>query len=131
MSSQGAVAGLREMLAGMKPCLFEDHGWQFVESSNEKVGQAPFAIINEAEGTTDVVPYDEAEEVPVFARITLEVHSSLEGVGLTAQVAGVLADAGIACNVIAGFYHDHLFVPWDSRDDALGLLEQLSKDARR
>ena len=41
----------------------------------------------------------------------LQVHSALDGVGLTAAVAGALAAAGIACNVIAAFHHDHLFVP--------------------
>jgi hypothetical protein len=44
-------------------------------------------------------------------RITLTVPSALDGVGLTAAVATALADAGIPCNVVAAFHHDHLFVP--------------------
>jgi len=47
-------------------------------------------------------------------------------VGLTAAVAGALAEAGIACNVVAGFHHDHLFVPWERREDALAILSDLS-----
>jgi hypothetical protein len=35
-------------------------------------------------------------------------------VGLTAA----LADRGISCNVIAGVYHDHLFVPDDRAEEA-------------
>jgi hypothetical protein len=45
---------------------------------------------------------------------------------LTAAVAGALAERGIACNVVAGFHHDHLFVPWGRRDEALVLLQRLS-----
>jgi hypothetical protein len=55
------------------------------------------------------------------------VHSALDGVGLTAAVASVLAERGIACNVVAGFHHDHLFVPWERREEALEALASLSK----
>jgi hypothetical protein len=47
-------------------------------------------------------------------------------VGLTAAFAAALAREGISCNVIAGLHHDHLFVPWDRRDDALRALEALA-----
>ncbi len=62
----------------------------------------------------------------MFAWITLTVHSSLEAVGLTAAVANTLASAGIACNVLAGFHHDHLLVPIDRVDDAMAALSRLS-----
>jgi len=55
------------------------------------------------------------------------VHSALEGVGLTAAVTSALADMGIACNVVAGFHHDHLFVPWQRREEALDALRRLSQ----
>ena len=61
-----------------------------------------------------------------WARITLGVQSSLAAVGLTARVATVLAERGIAANVIAGCHHDHVFVPWDRRDEALQALRGLS-----
>jgi hypothetical protein len=61
--------------------------------------------------------------------ITLEVRSSLAAIGLTAAVAGVLADADIACNVVAGTRHDHLFVPQDQADQAMALLEALQRRA--
>ncbi len=88
-------------------------------------GEAPpgaFALIREEEGITAILP----EERGDFARITLTVHSALEGVGLTAAVAGALAEWGIACNVVAGFHHDHLFVPWKRREEALDVLQRLS-----
>ena len=61
-----------------------------------------------------------------FAWITLDVHSALDAVGLTAAVAGALAERGIACNVVAGFHHDHLFVPVDRAGDAIDALDALS-----
>ena len=62
-----------------------------------------------------------------WARITLGVQSSLAAVGLTARVATILAERGIAANVIAGYHHDHVFVPWDRRDEALQALRALSQ----
>ena len=85
------------------------------------------ATIGEREGLTVVVPVSVAEKhglatTPLFAWLTLTVYSSLEAVGLTAEVSRVLADAGIACNVLAGFHHDHLLVPWADRERALEAL---------
>ena len=61
--------------------------------------------------------------------ITLRVHSALEAVGLTAAVSATLANGGLSCNVVAGFYHDHLFVPHDSAGQAVKLLEDLVQQA--
>ena len=121
--SGAPVGDLAGMLAGMAP-LLDVRRWAFAVVD----GGAPdgaFAIIREDEGTTAIVP-DPAGD---FARITLTVHSALDGVGLTAAVAGALAEQGIACNVMAGFHHDHLFVPWQRRDDALAALAALSTGA--
>ena len=110
------------MLAGMAPVL-DGRAWFFVVVEGEPPADA-FAVIREEEGTTAILP-GECAGMP-FARITLTVHSALEGVGLTAAVSGALAEAGIACNVVAGYHHDHLFVPWDRRDEALAVLRRLS-----
>jgi hypothetical protein len=87
----------------------------------------PVATIREAEGLTLVLDRTAADgaELPydfVAAWLTLEVHSALDVVGLTAEVSGRLADGGISCNVIAGYFHDHLFVPVDRAGEALALL---------
>ncbi len=89
------------------------------------------AIVREQEGVTCVVtratadaqgwPYDF-----VAGWITLQVHSALEAVGLTAAVSRALTDGGVSCNVIAGYFHDHLLVPVDRVDDAVRALEALS-----
>ncbi len=117
---EGPVSDLAGMLAGMAPAL-DAHEWGFLVVESEPPSDA-FAVIREDEGTTAIV----AQEGGGFARITLTVHSALDGVGLTAAVSTALAQQGIACNVVAGFHHDHLFVPWARRDEALAILQRLA-----
>ncbi len=102
---------------------------EFVFATTERELPAEARIV-EREGTTLVLRRADAEAAglafeAVFAWITLEVHSSLEAIGLTAAVSSVLADAGIPCNMLAGYYHDHLLVPSDRAEEALGLLRGL------
>jgi hypothetical protein len=91
----------------------------------------PLACFVEPEGLTLVLTQESADlqDLPyqgTFHCISLQVHSSLEAVGLTAAVASKLATHGISANVIAGFYHDHVFVSSLRSDHALRLLESLS-----
>lgn len=123
MSGSAPVGDLAVMLAGMAP-LLDARRWAFVVTGDAPPEDA-FAVIREDEGTTAILP-DPAGD---FARITLMVHSALDGVGLTAAVAGALAVRGIACNVVAGFHHDHLFVPWERREEALAILQHLAAAA--
>ena len=134
----GFVSDLQSMLAQMEPVLaHEPYRFLGLPGEDADAGwvENPFAMIREDEGVTYIVPADMAGMVEGgedhFARITLQVKSALEGVGLTAAVATGLASEGIACNVIAAFNHDHLFVPWPRREDALTILSKLSDDARR
>jgi hypothetical protein len=60
------------------------------------------------------------------AWITLGVTSALEAVGLTAAVATALTQDNISCNVIAGFHHDHLFVPIGNAQAAMTALAALA-----
>ncbi|WP_300242319.1 ACT domain-containing protein [Pseudomonas sp.] len=87
----------------------------------------------EREGLTVILPRQQAERLGlafdyVAAWITLNVHSALEAVGLTAAFAGALGQAGISCNVIAGFYHDHLFVGQADAQRAMQVLQKLAAD---
>lgn len=89
----------------------------------------PIVSVAEEEGVTLVLRKEDADQLGlsydyVAGWITLRVHSSLHAVGLTAVVAGEVARAGVSCNVVAGFYHDHLFVP---REDAAQVLMLLNK----
>lgn len=120
MTGAEPVGDLAGMLAGMAPML-DARRWGFMPVDGDPPAGA-FALVHEDEGTTAIAPQDSGE----FARITLMVHSALDGVGLTAAVAGALAEAGIACNVVAAFHHDHLFVPWKRRGEALDILQRLA-----
>lgn len=92
-------------------------------------GLRPIGWFEEAEGQTLIAAADALAEAGFqqpggWARITLTVHSSLEAVGLTATIATALAKEGISANVVAAYYHDHVFVPWDRRHDAVAILER-------
>ncbi|HSC01196.1 MAG TPA: ACT domain-containing protein [Burkholderiaceae bacterium] len=94
----------------------------------------PVATFRESEGLTLVVEEARAlaAGLPVRFRaawLTLTVASGLHDVGLTAAVTGALAEAGIACNVVAAVHHDHLFVPAEQVDAALAALDALQRGA--
>ena len=96
--------------------------------------QKAVGIFREKEGVTMIISRELADEMnqqyeTVFSWITLEVHSSLEAVGLTAAFSGALADAGISCNVIAAYYHDHIFVPQQDARKAMQVLGTLTEAA--
>ena len=128
----GSVTDLKAMISGMDPALC-DTPYCFQPLSDARfIPDTAFALIREAEGAACILPHTAAATgAAQFARITLKVHSDLEAVGLTAAVSGALATSGIACNVVAGLYHDHLFVPWDQREHALQLLQRISREAHR
>lgn len=92
----------------------------------------PIATFIELEGLTLVLEKEAAEQAKlsfdsVFKQITLTVHSSLDAVGLTAAIAEKLSSKGISANVIAAYYHDHIFVPKDKVKDAIDALNELSE----
>lgn len=95
-----------------------------------RLGDGIEALIAEAEGVTAIATVERAraEGWPFdfeAAWLTLEVHSALGAVGLTAAVSAALTAEGIACNVVAAFHHDHLLVPADRATDAIACLEAL------
>ena len=95
----------------------------------------PIMMFREDEGLTLVVSTEDAARAGLASEtamgwITLEVQSSLVGVGLTAAVSTALAAAGISCNVVAAYHHDHVFVPASMTDAAVAILHALS-NARR
>ena len=126
---------LLTLIAQMSPSL-DGQVWAFVsvdDVPSEYVAEHALATFRETEGTTLIVPWDRAEEFEVcsepMARITLNIHSSLEAVGLTAAVSQALASEAISANVVAGFYHDHIFVPQTAGERAVACLTLLSAAA--
>jgi len=120
---------LVQLLATMRPVV---RAGEFVFVSSAAPLSVPsLATIAEDESTTYVLDRTDADTLGlhyefVAGWITLQVHSSLAAVGLTAAVSGSLTEVDISCNVLAGFYHDHLLVPIDRLADALQTLEALA-----
>lgn len=89
-------------------------------------------MFQEREGTTLILPVTAAKHANLqfegyYRCITCEVHSSLDAVGMTAAMSTALGNAGISANVVAAYYHDHIFVPAEKVDVALDVLTSLSK----
>ncbi len=127
------IRDLRKLLTSLEPSLdAEEYGFCSVPAAIEPPADLdPFATVREPEGLTLVVSAESARRAGLafegpFRLISLTVYSSLEAVGLTAAVARALADAGISANVIAGYHHDHIFVPADRAQDAMAALERLA-----
>lgn len=107
-------------------CTFQDHCLP--------VDFSPICTFRESEGLTAIVERSQAvrAKVPFIFEaklITLTVHSSLEAIGFLAMISSALAKAGIPCNAVAAFHHDHLFIPVNRADDAFSLLEALSQSS--
>jgi hypothetical protein len=129
---------LGKLLSSMQPVLGESE-YVFVsldKDSPVSVAQLePLGTFYEKEGLTVIVlkTHADALGIPyqgVFQCITLNVHSSLDAVGLTATVSSALASQGISANVVAAYYHDHIFVPIIKAHQALSCLLKLARDSK-
>lgn len=127
------IQELEKLLLSMSPKLHEP---EFVFCSvpgklSDYLALEPVATFSEQEGLTLVLKKSIAQKAGLafdstFKQITLTVHSSLEAVGLTAAVATKLTEKGISANVIAAYYHDHIFVQTSKAQAALSALQELS-----
>lgn len=127
-------SNLETLIASMHPVL-RDGTFVFVSVDPAEARTIPAeAMVTEAEGATLVLRQEDADARGlayeyVASWITLEVHSSLAAVGLTAAFSAALGDAGISCNVLAGYHHDHLLVAAADAQRALQALQDLSSHA--
>ena len=121
------------MIAGMDPVLDPaEYCFAVVPEGyrSRRIAEVALASFLEDEGFSFILTPDWARAFDLqvgdlYRRITLTVNSALDGVGLTAAVSGRLAGAGIACNMVAAFHHDHVFVPSADAEEALRLLREL------
>lgn len=125
---------LNKLIATMQPSLAE-HCYVFGTIASGELAEVikydPISIFQEQEGLTVILTKEKAEalQMPysgVFKCITLNVHSSLDAVGLTAAVASQLTHYNISANVVAAYYHDHIFVSVKDADTALMALKELA-----
>ncbi|MGP4862793.1 ACT domain-containing protein [Psychrobacter sp. T6-5] len=127
------ITDVNELLGSMQSALV-DESFVFCTVKGQLadyIALDPIAMFRESEGLTLVLSQTAADKAvfdyeSVFRQITLTVHSSLEAVGLTAAVSTALAAKNISANVIAAYYHDHVFVPCAQAEQALLALEALS-----
>jgi len=126
---------LNTLIAHMRPML-DPEPYVFctfvTKSMVELADYEPIGLFAETEGMTAILPVERARELGLgdaewFRRITLTVHSSLEAVGLTAAVSAALTRKGISANVVAAFFHDHVFVPEEHAEQALDALRDLAQ----
>ena len=128
-----------QMISGMTPVL-QPSIFVFITTQDRDLIEALFSdavsIFREDEGVSMLIPIELAKKsrlkVDQLMRcITLNVYSSLEGVGLTAVVSSALGDNGISCNMVAAFHHDHVFLPSGQCDLAMEVLTSLQNEAAK
>ena len=132
----GGEKQLKVLVQNMNPKLNEgNYVFVVVNDLNTIDRTKTICEIKEQEGTTVVLEKEIADQYKlnydyVASWITLTVHSSLEAVGLTALFSSALAKHNISCNVIAGYYHDHIFLDKKDAEKAMAILTDLSKSHR-
>lgn len=125
------MTNLNEMLRHLNPVLHpQELVFCTLSSFDDQVFEQCLAMFREEEGVTLVLPASVAKESHyafdgTYRRITLQVHSSLDAVGLTAAFSKALTEEDISANVIAAFYHDHIFVPSLDAERAMKALLRL------
>lgn len=130
-----AVKDLNLLLRTMQPVLNEGaYCFATLPDSIALPLQDIIASVREREGLSVVVREETARRYGLecgfcAAWITLNVHSDLAAVGLTAAFSAALGDAGISCNVVAGNCHDHIFVPHAQAQAALQVLLDLQQNS--
>ena len=121
---------LKSLIQNLSPRLNSGDYVFCLDDGTVPASDAVLGSFLEQEGRTLVLLEQRAKQMglqyeAVLSWITLDVYSSLQAVGLTAHVSSALAEQGIACNVIAGYHHDHLFVPRQDSSRAMEILNAL------
>lgn len=121
------IKELQTLLANVDPVL-DERSFVFCTfpdfNSDDICRLNPIGMFQEKEGVTLIITKQQAidshiDYESVYKLISLNVHSSLDAVGLTAAFSAKLAEKNISANVVAAYYHDHIFVPEEKAEQAL------------
>lgn len=135
--AQSGIKDLSQILKTLSPKL-RDEDYVFCTFEDGEYGNYlplnPIASFKEKEGLTMIVQLEIARKYNIMTSgimkcITLNVHSDLESIGLTAAISKSLANNDISANIMAGYYHDHVFVPKDKAQKAMKVLKSLQVGA--
>ncbi len=126
---------LQRLLSDLAPVLADRPRVIRSQSTDAPLPTDVIMLFREDEGITVIAPtavpaLEQNDDEPLWAQITLRIHSSLEAVGMMAAISAALAVDDIPCNAVSAYFHDHIFVPWARRDDALNALQQLTTGNR-
>lgn len=125
------ITNLEILINDMEPVLNEgEYVFATVEDTDSIPRSMTIGEFKEKEGTTVIISKKNAERLGlsfdfVAAWITLNVHSALDAVGLTAAFSSELARHDMSCNVVAGYYHDHLFIDYSNGEKAVEILQKM------
>ncbi|MFD1601799.1 ACT domain-containing protein [Flavobacterium artemisiae] len=123
---------LNTILKNLNPILNEG---RYVYCCVNDIDNIPFSKISflfkETEGITVVLKKEDADQLNleysyVAAWITFKVHSSLEAVGMTAAFSTALGNENISCNVVAAYFHDHIFIDEKDAEKAMNVLSSFN-----
>jgi hypothetical protein len=138
-----AITNLKQLLIHMAPEFQPAAEFVFCTFPDQKYGAyaeleplCAYQENQEKEGLTLILPRTQADRAGIsydgsYRAITLQVHSSLEAVGLTAAVAAKLTAHNISANVVAAYHHDHIFVSTAQAEQAVQALRDLSAELAR
>ena len=133
------ITDLDTLLSSMEPEL-QSENYIFSTFPNAdiagKLYLEPISCFHEKEGLTLIVRKEIADKnnieyLSVFKLISLTIHSSLDAVGLTAAISKKLGDNGISANVVAAYFHDHIFIPEEKANLAIESLHELQQESLR
>ena len=136
MKEKTGETNLDQLIANMEPVL---NTGEYVFTTVQDTANIPrsksICEMKEPEGITVILQKEDAVTLGlsfeyVASWITLKVHSSLEAIGLTAAFSSALSAQQISCNVVAGYFHDHIFINKKDAQKALTVLKELSKEKK-
>lgn len=125
---------LKTLLKSLKPILNNgEYVFCTLPDLSKISSEEIICLFRESEGITIIITKELADKYELqysyVARwITLQVHSSLSAVGLTATFAKAVMDENISCNVVAAFYHDHIFIDYKDSEKAMEVLSKLNSN---